>query len=223
MVTKAEYVGKLIFAFTYIIRLLILIEAVTAAWNKNLLLLFLSVAILIITFTPSYVAKNLKINLPLELEFLVLIFVTGTLFFGEIYDFYFKFWWWDLFLHGLSSILLAFGAYLVVYILYTEKKIRTTPRFAAMFSFCFALAVGALWEIVEFIIDITLGWNMQRSGLFDTMSDLIVDAGGALVVSIAGYFYLKRKEPTKIFEKILKLFIKKNMHLFRKRLKKIKP
>ena len=220
MLTRAQYVEKILLGFTYFIRLLILIEAVTAAWNKNLLLLFISVGILIITFTPSYIAKNLKINLPIEFEFLLFVFITGALFFGEIYKFYFKLWWWDLFLHGLASILLAFGAYLVIYIFYTEKRIRTTPRFVALFSFCFALAIGALWEIVEFSSDIFFGTNMLKSGVIDTMTDLIVDTCGALLVSITGYFYLKKREPTKLFEKILKMFIKKNPYLFRKRLRR---
>jgi uncharacterized membrane protein YjdF len=220
MTTKTQYTEKILLGFTYCIRLLILIEAATAAWNKNLLLLFISIGILIITFTPSFIAKNLKINLPIEFEFLVFVFITGALFFGEIYKFYFRFWWWDIFLHALSSILLAFGGYLIVYIMYTQKKIRTKPRFVALFSFCFAVAIGALWEIVEFIVDISFGMNMQKSGITDTMSDLIVDTAGALAVSIAGFFYLKKKEPTKLFEKVLKIFIEKNRHLFKKRLRR---
>ena len=32
---------------------------------------------------------------------------------------------------------------------------------------------------------------MQKSGLLDTMSDLIIDAAGAFVASMTGYFYLK--------------------------------
>jgi hypothetical protein len=40
-------------------------------------------------------------------------------------------------------------------------------------------------------MDSLFGINMQKSGLPDTMWDLIVDALGALLVSIVGYFYLR--------------------------------
>ncbi len=220
MLTRAQYVEKILLGLSFTIRMLILVEAVTAAWNKDLLLVFLSLGVLILTFTPSFIAKNLKINLPVEFEFLVFLFISGSMFFGEIFKFYHVFWWWDLFLHALSAILLGFGGFLSVYIMYTEKRIRTSPRFIALFAFCFAVAIGAMWEIIEFSIDISIGWNMQKSGLIDTMTDLIVDAAGALLVSVGGYFYLKRKEPTGFFKKILKRFIKKNPHLFRRRIKK---
>lgn len=61
----------------------------------------------------------------------------------------------------------------------------------------FALGVGALWEIFEFTMDSLFGMNMQKpmlgdpSGLTDTMWDLIVDATGALVISVLGWRYLK--------------------------------
>ena len=50
--------------------------------------------------------------------------------------------------------------------------------------------MGALWEILEFAIDQTFGTTMQKSGLVDTMWDLIVDGLGALTISILGYGYL---------------------------------
>ena len=70
---------------------------------------------------------------------------------------------------------------------------------------CFALAAGAIWEIYEYTLDGLMGLNMQhyhlvdgtplmgRAALYDTMKDLIVDALGALVVSVIGYIALKRQ------------------------------
>lgn len=214
---KRDYIEKLLVGTSYFLRLLILIEAVTAAWNKNLLLLFLSLGILILTFLPSFIERNYKINLPTELEFLVVIFISSSLFLGEMQKFYIKFWWWDIFLHSISGITLAFMGFLMVYIIYTEKKMRTTPKFVALFSFSFAVAIGVLWEIVEFTIDSSIGWNMQKSGLVDTMWDLIVNSISACVISLLGYFYLKRKEPTMLFRKMLIKFVTENPHLFRKR------
>ncbi|MBN1539799.1 MAG: hypothetical protein JW939_06615, partial [Candidatus Thermoplasmatota archaeon] len=72
----------------------------------------------------------------------------------------------------------------------------------------FAVTLGVLWEIFEFGVDQLFGWNMQRSGLKDTMTDLIVDVLGALSVSIAGYLYMKGN--LQVFARIEKGFIKAN-------------
>lgn len=55
--------------------------------------------------------------------------------------------------------------------------------------------------------------NMQKSGLVDTMWDLIVDAGGALLASIIGYFYIKRSKGP-LLKRILGKFFEKNPWLF---------
>ena len=76
--------------------------------------------------------------------------------------------------------------------------------FVSLFAFCFAITMGVVWEIYEFSFDGLLGLNMQkfrlesgealigRAALADTMEDLIVDAAGALVMAIIGFFNLKR-------------------------------
>ena len=214
---KTDYTEKFLFALSYFLRLIILIEAVTAAWNNNLEILFIAVGILILTFIPSLIARNYKINIPTEFEALVVLFISSSLFLGEVHQFYTKFWWWDLFLHSLSGILLGFAGFLALYIMYTERKIRTSPKLAMFFSFCVAVAIGALWEIVEFSVDNSLGWNMQKSGLVDTMWDLIVDSISAVIISISGYFYLRRKNQVPFFERWIKKFMEKNPRLFSKR------
>ena len=82
-------------------------------------------------------------------------------------------------------------------------KMSLSPGFVAFFAFCFALACGAVWEIYEYLMDGLLHMNMQhfavedgtpllgRAALLDTMKDLIVDALGALVIAVIGYFPLR--------------------------------
>ena len=52
----------------------------------------------------------------------------------------------------------------------------------ALFSFCFAITMGTIWEIYEFGLDQVFGLYMQRSGIVDTMTDLMVDTVGAFFV-----------------------------------------
>jgi hypothetical protein len=77
--------------------------------------------------------------------------------------------------------------------------------FMAFFSFCFAIMLDTIWEIIEFAIDEIFDLNMQqynlpdgtvligRLALVDTMKELIVDILGALLISIIGYMVLKKR------------------------------
>ncbi len=212
--TQTFYAEKIIVGISYFLRFLILVEALTAAWNKNFWLTFLAFFILLLTFSPSFIQRNYKINLPLELECIVVIFISFSLFLGELLDYYVKYWWWDLLLHSISSFVLAFIGFLILYVLYTEKKITAKPITIMLFSFCFAVAIGVLWEIVEFSIDNTMGLNMQKSGLQDTMWDLIVDSISAFVVSLAGFFYIKGKRSGLFFRQIVERFVAANPEMF---------
>ena len=69
-----------------------------------------------------------------------------------------------------------------------------SARYRPVFCVSFSLAAGALWEIFEFLMDTTFGFNMQKSGLVDTMTDLMIDFFGACVVGIGVYRYLEKDE-----------------------------
>jgi len=157
------------------------------------MVVFVSLLVLFITFLPALIQRNYKIHLPVELEFIVVVFVYAAIFLGEARDYYIKIWWWDIVLHALSGIVIAFAGFLVLLILYQQYKIKANPITITIFSFCFALSLGTIWEIIEFGIDTLFGINMQKSGLVDTMWDLIVNAGGALIISFFGYFYIRDK------------------------------
>ena len=158
-------------------------------WNT-----FLVSGILLLTFLPALLRRNFKIILPLELEVVVVLFIYASFFLGEIHAFYTKFWWWDVVLHTGSGIILGLGGFLLVYVLNKERSsaVHLKPIFVAFFAFTFALAIGGIWEIFEFFMDGFFALNMQKSGLVDTMWDLIVDTLGALFIAALGYFYIRK-------------------------------
>ena len=94
-------------------------------------------------------------------------------------------------LHSFSGIILGNIGYALVSYLNssTNVDLNLSPTFVALFTFCFALAIGALWEIYEFAMDSFFGLNMQRTGLDDTMKDLILDTLGAMLFSVLGYYH----------------------------------
>jgi hypothetical protein len=55
---------------------------------------------------------------------------------------------------------------------------------------------------------------MQKSGLVDTMWDLIVDAAGALLIAVLGYGYLSRARNVSFLERWIARFIHANRRFF---------
>ncbi|MEX2468216.1 MAG: hypothetical protein WD396_00535 [Pseudohongiellaceae bacterium] len=172
--------------------------------------------ILLITLLPVILGHRFNVRIPHEFESLAVVFVYMALFLGEIQGYYLRFWWWDVVLHIGSGLLLGILGFLLVYVLNAKKDIELElhPKFIALFAFMFAMGMGALWEIFEFAMDQLFGMNMQKSGLVDTMWDLIVDGIGALIIAIAGSIYLSNPNETSFLERWIDVFIEKNPRLF---------
>ena len=160
--------------------------------------------------------------MPSAFKVYAILFLYATIFLGELKHYYTKYPWWDNMLHGSSALFFGLIGFTIMYLLYETGEIKANSKTIAIFTFAFALSIGALWEIVEFTIDqITNSSHWQGVGLFDTMKDLIVDSCGALLSSILGYLYLKREEKGKgegtIVKPMMKEFKKDNPKLFKKK------
>ena len=191
----------------------IIVAGTIAVFKADWTNLALSLVTLLLTFLPAIFRKQFHIYYPGEFEIVILLFIYASMYLGEMHSFYYRFWWWDVMLHALSGVIVGAIGFSLVYIFNSEENlaIKLSPAFVAIFSFSFALSMGALWEIYEFFMDSSFGLNMQKSGLVDTMWDLIVDALGALLISILGYLYLKGD--IKLFERLEKRLIIKEPEL----------
>ena len=207
-------IKKSIFVLSLLIKISLIVAIILAILSNQWFTAFVSGLTFILTFFPAVLKKNYQITFPLEFEFLIVFFIYGTLYLGEVGNFYYKYWWWDTMLHGLSAMILATIGFLLVDFLNKDKKvnIQLTPGFVALFSFCFAFSIGALWEVFEYSMDYFFNTDMlkiQARGIHDTFKDLIIDGIGALIISLGGYFYA-RKYRTSIVEKLVKILVKKN-------------
>jgi|TARA_B100002003_G_scaffold250087_1_gene288230 hypothetical protein len=193
----------------YILRVLIVVAIIGSTYTQRWMMVALASVILLMSFIPDLINKRTNIKIPEEFEFLFIIFIFAAVILGEVNGYYTIFWWWDMMLHLIAGFNLGLIGLTFLFILYKEEKIKASPIFIAIFAFSFAMALGALWEIFEFAGDQILGTNMLRSGLLDTMGDLIVDAIGALAASTLGYFYVKYRKGS-IVKRFTKLFFKEN-------------
>ncbi len=141
----------------------------------------------------------------------LLAFLGAAVLLGEMLNVYDKFWWWDDMLHGSSGLIFGLIGLFIMFAVNKRTDMRINAFFVAMFVACFAMAMGVLWEIYEFTLDVAFKttmqqWNMgsqaivigkdyQSMGLRDTMSDLITATIGALVASAISFYAFSRKRP----------------------------
>ena len=200
---------------TRLIWLALVLAAGEALFTQRFSLAFIALITLGLSMAPVYVARWAEITVPKGFMLAVVMFVGGTIFLGEGFEFYDRFWWWDIAMHGGSAIGFGLIGFVLVFMMFQGDRFAAPPLAIALFAFCFAVAIGAMWEIFEFTMDQLFGTRMQKSGLMDTMGDLIVDCGGALIGSGSGYAYLKGRQfggMTGVIED----FVKRNPRFFRK-------
>jgi hypothetical protein len=174
--------------------------------------------VMFLTTAPTRLSRRFSVYIPPEFEALAIAFIFASLFLGEIHRYYDRFWWWDLALHAGSGLLFGLIGFTLVYALNQERRIHLhmQPGFVAIFAFAFSVAAGAIWEIFEFTMDNLFGLNMQKSGLVDTMWDLIVDTIGSATIAIVGYTYMKSGEQS-FAQKWIDRFVEGNPGLFSRR------
>ena len=193
------------------IRVILLVEAVVSALAQAWPQVLIALATLGLTYLPDRAARFAGVRLPRSFLALSAAFIFATLFLGEVADFYERYWWWDVVLHFGSALSFGLFAFLLIFMLFEGDRYAAPPWAIAFLSACVALAIGAVWEIFEFFMDQTFGMNMQKSGLVDTMWDLIVDTAGAGLGGLAGFAYLKGVQLGLIDE-----FVEKNRQLYRR-------
>ena len=150
--------------------------------------------ILMLTFAPAMIEHRLRVPLPVELTLITSVFLFASFVLGEIRDFYERIWWWDLALHGISALTIGLIGFLGIYVFYMTHRIQVAAGWIASITFAIAVSLGTIWEIFEFLMDWYFGFNMQKSGLIDTMTDLLINAVGAAVAAAIGYFYVYKED-----------------------------
>jgi len=203
MPTKAERILENIF------RLSLVIAAVWAVIDLQWQSLFIVLTTLTLSYLPDWMRNQYHIRIPHEFALAIICFIYASLFLGELGQFYERFQWWDVMLHMNSAIGFGCIGFIIMFYMNRSNRISSRPFWLAIFGFSFALSIGAIWEIFEFSMDQLLGMNMQKSGLVDTMWDLIVDAVGAFLASLAGYTYI-RGNKTPFLSRLIGAFIKDN-------------
>lgn len=130
---------------------------------------------------PSFLERRLKIGLPGAMEILMVVFVFAANILGEISAFYEKIPLLDSALHTVNGFICAGVGFGLIDILNRDKRVRVnlSPLFVVLFSFCFSMTVGTVWEFFEFTMDAMFGRDMQKDTVINAVhSHFLAQNGG---------------------------------------------
>jgi hypothetical protein len=186
-----SWINRIELTIALVLQAGILIITVSALVERQWLGAFSGSIVLLLTFAPALIKRHLRVPLPVELTLLTSVFLYASFALGEVRDFYEKIWWWDLALHGVAALTIGIIGFLSIYVFYMTQRVQIAAGWIATITFALAVSLGTIWEIFEFLMDWNFGLNMQKSGLVDTMTDLMINAAGAAIAAVIGYFYVR--------------------------------
>ena len=152
--------------------------------------------------SPLFIERNLKISLPWVLDLLIVIPLILHVW-GGVLGLY-SVPYYDKIAHFISSVIIAFLALIIIYVLdiYWEG-LKMDFFMIAFFIIIFTIAIGGIWEIGEFISDqIIVGAPKAQVSLSDTMMDLIYDSIAGIIVGIGGTIGIRRGDFKEIISQL---------------------
>lgn len=167
--------------FLYILlRVLVVAVMIAQIWNQNWNNVFLCVLTLILFMIPSFVDKQLHIEMPTTLEIIIILFIFSAEILGEIQEYYLIFDHWDAMLHTINGFLMAAIGFSLIDILNQNENfsMSLSPVFVAVFAFCFSMTIGVLWEFFEFGADWFFQTDMQKDTIIQSISSVIFNPEG---------------------------------------------
>ena len=140
---------------------------------------------------PAIAGRNLKLVLPLELNFWIVLALFLHVV-GGFSNFYNTVPGWDHLTHIMSASLIgALGFVVVVTVDKYFDSIHLPQGFLAVIIVLLTMAVGVIWEIMEFANDSLMHTELQY-GLGDTMMDLFFDGVAGFIIAFVGSWYLRK-------------------------------
>ncbi|WEG13518.1 hypothetical protein PU629_03890 [Pullulanibacillus sp. KACC 23026] len=154
--------------------------------------LFIGMIIGNFIFWVIYLILEAKWNwcLPLYIRIMVILSIIGNGILGGVFKLYLNMAIFDQLLHVFASYSVAIWVYYLVQ--QFAGVVLAKRRLHFVIIFCLALALGAVYEIMEFGVDHMIqSKHKNQASLYDTDLDLISDLIGGLIASF--HFVLSSK------------------------------
>lgn len=148
---------------------------------------------------PHIVEKEVKIHIPwfLDLSITIAVFLHVG---GGYFNLYGTIPGYDHITHSVTCMVISILALITTYMLsrYTET-FRLPPVFIGLFVVILTMALGVIWEMMEWGLDHFTEAGTQH-GLNDTMWDLVYDSVAGLVVGLIGARMIKTRKIDELVE-----------------------
>lgn len=178
--------------------------------------IFMCIMALICMNIPVFLEKRFKFYIPNYISIILYVFIFAHYVLGEVLRVYDHSLVFDKILHTTSGVIMSFIGFSFIFMLnkINPEKMKLSPFFIVLFTFCFTMTTEYVWELFEYSADRLFNLNMQRwkdsvtqtledgsvistipygSGLKDTMGDMAVNILGCLGVCVYALVGMKLK------------------------------
>ncbi|MDD1708725.1 MAG: hypothetical protein LUQ33_06110 [Methanoregulaceae archaeon] len=182
--------------FAWAMQGFILLEGIYGLFVRDPSIIFTAFIGFFLTCIPYFIGRRIQVTLPWEVNLLIAfaVFLHVVGYSQHLYLLLYPYY--DKFAHFVSSITVAVLAFVSILLInrFSCTKLHRWQIF--FYIVIFTMAIGAFWEIYEYLMDTFLGsylTKLLQHGLDDTMIDLIIDLFGGILVGLFGTWYIQKK------------------------------
>ncbi len=165
------------FIVYFLLRAIVILALVRAVLRADYESAFICALTLVLFMLPSFVERQLRIDLPDTLEIVILFFIFAAEILGELRAWYVRYQGWDSLLHTVNGFLCAAVGFCLVDMFNRSERVKfsLSPLYLSVVAFCFSMTIGVLWEFFEFSMDFFFLKDMQKDTILHTISSVTLD------------------------------------------------
>ena len=186
---------KLGLAISHVLKAIIFLMGVWSAYKHDWQWAFGCFFAFLLAMSPLFIKRSYHISLPWIMELLIVVAFSFHVWGGVLH--LYSVVYYDKIAHFSVSAIVAFFALTIIYLLdvYWEG-LHMDIFMVGFFISIFTIAMGTIWEIVEFASDqiFSHGIPVAQISLQDTMTDLIADSLAGIIVGVTGALSIRRGE-----------------------------
>ena len=196
--------GKIQASLSTVVKVILILAILYAVYFHLWHILFADILLLVLLFMPFFLRKSYEISIPVEFEFLLLVFVILSFFLGNIRG---------IIIQTFFGIAIGLAGFTIMLLLFSNSRIKTNYSLIILFSFSFSMAMGLSAEMAKYYLKILLNYGDVLADYSHTMTNLTLVGAGSILSSIFGYIYMKGYR-TQIMKRFVSSFKKRNPNFF---------
>jgi len=187
--------NRLWVAISRVLEGILFIMGIWSIWKEDWLWFFACFFAFFLSISPMILKRSIHFSVHWFIEFL-LVFAISLHVWGGVLHLY-SLPYYDKIAHFLASAIVAFFALIVIYIMDVfSPRIYMDAAMLGFFIAILTIAMGGMWEIVEFTSDqiFSHGQPVAQVSLQNTMMDMISDTVAGIIMGVVGAIGIRKGE-----------------------------